>query len=268
VSTYIEQSGEQGPVLVLCHGFGGSARNFRAQARELDEHCRLFAYDARGHARGDAPDDPNAYQPEQFVTEMLGVVDQTNEERVIVGGLSMGAGIALRFALAHPARVAGLVLASFPRSVDDAGHREWALAFADTLETQGVDRAGEQFVWGPSSGFDPKGARLVRQGFREHSAHALAHTLRELLAVQPSVRSLSPELATIAVPTLIVCGSEDPRSLPACRELSRAIAGSELVVIEGGGHVVNLTNPAEFNRALLAWIERIQRQSGPADNDD
>lgn len=259
MSIYLERHGERGPALVLCHGFGGSARNFRAQARELSDECRLFAYDARGHSRSDAPDDPNSYRPEMFVADMLSMVEQTQEQRVVVGGLSMGAGIALRFTLAHPERVAGLLLAAFPRSVEDPGHREWALAFADALEAHGVETAGEQFVWGERSRFDPKGAQLVRQGFIEHTAHGLAHTLRSLLAEQPSVRSLAPKLETIAVPTLIVCGGDDSRSLPACQELSQLIRGSDLVVIEGGGHVVNLTNPSEFNRALRSLLARIEQ---------
>jgi pimeloyl-ACP methyl ester carboxylesterase len=162
----------------------------------------------------------------------------------------MGAGIALRFALAHPERVRALVLASFPRSADDPAHREWALGFAAALERVGLEAAGEEFAWGETARSDPKGAALIRRGFLEHSPRALAHTLRELLAVQPSVATLGPQLGAIRFPVLIVAGARDSRSLPASEALSAAIAGAQLEVIPAGGHVVNLTNPAEFNRAL------------------
>lgn len=262
---HVEHHGERGPAVVLCHGFGGSARNFRPQARAMAGRARLWLYDARGHARSEAPRDPDAYRPEAFVDDMLCVVEQTSEQRAIVGGLSMGAGIALRFALAHPERVAALLLASFPRSADDPGHRQWALDFADALERDGVEAAGEAYVWGRDAktedreergAFEPKSAALVRQGFLEHSAQGLAHTLRGLIAVQPSVASLADELAALSVVVLVIAGENDQRSLPACRDLAAAIPGSDLVVVPGGGHVVNLTHPKAFNEALLALVER------------
>src|SRR5689334_19353299 len=103
-----------GPTVVLAHGFGGSARNFLGLARALASRDRVVRYDARGHARSEAPDDPAAYTPEAFVGDMERVLDSVGAPHGAVGGLSMGAGIALRFVLAHPERVDGLVLAAFP----------------------------------------------------------------------------------------------------------------------------------------------------------
>ena len=253
IELHVERAGTHGPTIVLCHGFGGSARNFRPQARALRDRARVVAYDARGHARSPAPDDPKAYTPEQHVADMLAIVDASGVDTAVVGGLSMGAGIALRFAIAHPERTRALLLASFPRSVDDEGHREWAFGFADAIEERGLESAGEEFAWGGS--LDAKGALLVRQGFMEHPPHGLVHTLRELVAVQPSVATLTDELRAIRVPTLIVAGSADARSLPGCRALSERIPGARLAEIEGGGHVVNLTHPAEFNDVVSSWLD-------------
>jgi pimeloyl-ACP methyl ester carboxylesterase len=254
---HVERSGDGGPLVVLGHGFGGSARNFRAQTRALDEHARFVLHDARGHARSQAPTDAAAYRPEAFVSDVTRLVDESGVERAVVGGLSMGAGIALRFALAYPQRVQALVLASFPRSADDPAHREWALGFADALEQVGLEGAGEQFAWGETARSDPKGAALIRQGFVEHSPQALAHTLRELLAVQPSVAMLAPELRQIEFPVLILAGARDRRSLPVSEALAAAIPGCQLEVIAGGGHVVNLTNPSEFNVALGNFLQSL-----------
>ena len=59
---HVEAEGT-GPVLVLGHGFGGSARNFRAQSRALVDVARVVRFDARGHARSAAPPDADAYTP-------------------------------------------------------------------------------------------------------------------------------------------------------------------------------------------------------------
>ncbi len=253
---HVEERGDAGSVIVLSHGLAGSARNFGPQVRALSPHHRLITFDARGHGRSEAPLEAEAYRPECFVADLASLVEGSGVERVIVGGLSMGAGITLRYALAHPERVSGIVLASFPRGSDDERHQRWALGFADAIDARGLESAGEEFVWGASSNFDEKGAALVRAGFLEHPPHALSHTLRELIAAQPPIASLADELAKIAVPTLVVAGGEDHRSLPQSQALAAAIPDAELVVIEGGGHVVNLTSPTEFNRVLEAFLAR------------
>jgi 3-oxoadipate enol-lactonase len=168
----------------------------------------------------------------------------------------------LRFALAHPDRVSALVLASFPRSADDPNHRSWALSFADAIERDGLEAAGEAHAWGEGSRFEPRAAALVRLGFLEHAPHALAHTLRELIAPQPSIASLAPELRQLRVPALILAGSQDSGSLEACQALAAGLPQAELVVIAGGGHLVNLSNPAEFNQAL----GRLQQRIGCSNN--
>src|SRR5919204_2670872 len=104
---HVEIEGD-GPALVLAHGFGGSARNFLPQARALGERRRVVRFDARGHARSEAPDDAAAYTPATFVADLARVLDTAGAADAVVGGLSMGAGTALRLALDHPDRVRGL----------------------------------------------------------------------------------------------------------------------------------------------------------------
>jgi pimeloyl-ACP methyl ester carboxylesterase len=242
-----------GPVVLLMHGLGGSARNWGPQVRALRSRYRVVRFDARGHARSEAPSDPEAYEPEAFVADVGRVLDQVGATRATVGGLSMGAGVALRFALAHPERVTALVLAAFPASRAGAGFASVALAFADAIERRGLEAAGAEFVWGDDSRLDSAG-RLVKQGFLEHQPHALVATLRKLAAAQPGVEELAPALAELRVPALVVVGAEDRGSLEPSRKLAAAIANARLVVVPGAGHVVNLQAPKEFNAALLEFL--------------
>lgn len=254
---HIEVEGD-GPVVVLAHGFGGSARNFSPQARALRDRYRVVRYDARGHARSEAPRDATAYTPSAFVADMGRVLDHAGAETGVVGGLSMGAGTALRFALAHPERVRGLVLAAFPPGPGARGSfTAVAREFADTIERDGLDAAGERFVWGPTSGLDPEAAKLVRRGFLEHPPHGLANTLRGGIAEQPSVAELAPQLGSVRVPTLVIVGDRDRMSLEPCAQLASAIPNAQLAVIENAGHVVNLARPAEFNAALRTFLDNL-----------
>ena len=259
-SIYAEVWGSAGPTLILGHGFGGSARNFRPQARALARENRVVLFDARGHARSSAPRDAEAYQPECFVADVLAVLDRVGAARAIVGGLSMGAGVALRFAISHPERVSGLVLSAFPRAVEEPAHVPWALGFADAIEKHGIESAGAELIWGR---FDDKTADLIRRGFIEHSPHGLVNTLRELIAVQPGPASM-PELPGLAIPTLVVVGSLDSASLAPCRVLAERIPGAEWVEIAGGGHIINLSHGAEYNGALRGFLSRIARPAGAA----
>jgi 2-succinyl-6-hydroxy-2,4-cyclohexadiene-1-carboxylate synthase len=242
-----------GPAVLLCHGFGGSARNFRVQARALESQFRVTLFDLRGHARSPAPEGAEAYRLPAFLAD-LGELVAAAGTPVILGGLSLGAKLALDFALAEPSKVQALLLASYPSSGEEPKRRAWALGFAEAIEARGLDEAGARFVWGERSRFDPKGAALIRQGFLEHSPQALAHILREVLASAPSPRTLAPRLQTLSIPTCIVAGSDDPESLEPCRELAQLLRHAELHVLEGAGHVVNLVKPAEFNDLLRSFL--------------
>lgn len=253
---YCDAAGE-GPVVVLCHGLGGSARNWRPQLRALRPAWRAVACDARGHARSGAPREPGAYTVERLVADLARIADaEAPDAPVVAGGLSLGAAVALRFALARPGRVRGLVLAAYPGARAGGGLAAIAEPFAAAIEAEGLAAAGERFVWGERSGLDPQAARLVRQGFLEHPPHAIAALLREGVGALEPVESLLPALRRLEVPALVVVGEDDAPSRAPSEALA-ALPRAELVVVPGAGHVVNLAQPAAFNEALLAFLGRL-----------
>jgi pimeloyl-ACP methyl ester carboxylesterase len=259
---HLEREGASGPVVCLLHGFGGSARNWRPQLRALRETSRPAAFDARGHARSEAPAAAAAYAPERFVADVARVLDHLGAARAVVGGLSMGAGVAARFAAAHPERVRALVLMALPPGAGEGTRqRGWALAFADAIEREGLEAAGARYAWGPDSGLDPAAAKLVRLGFLEHPPHAIAHTLRGLLAAQPGWRELAESLAPLAKPALLVVGERDPVSRKACEGLAAALPGARLVVAPGAGHVVNLAARELVNEELLRFVAGLPEEA-------
>jgi 2-succinyl-6-hydroxy-2,4-cyclohexadiene-1-carboxylate synthase len=253
---YVDVAGE-GPTVLLAHGFGGSSRNFRPQLRALRLRYRAVAWDARGHARSAAPEDPDAYRLEALASDVGRVLDRLGAERGVVGGLSLGAATSLAFALEHPNRVLALVLASYPA----AGGQQRALDFADCIEAQGLEAAGARFVWGPESGLDERGAAWVRQGFLEHPPQALAHLLRGSIARLPALESLVPRLVSLDLPVLLVAGERDAGSLAASQALQGALARARLEIVQGAGHVVNLERPGAFNTLLQRFLDAL----GPDD---
>jgi pimeloyl-ACP methyl ester carboxylesterase len=247
---HIERQGS-GPPVVLAHGFGGSARNFRLQARALGQACTLSTYDARGHARSEAPDDPGAYAFERLVDDYERVALDAGD-RVVAGGISLGAITALAFAARRPERVRSLLLASLPGT--DEPRRRWARDFADAIERDGLEQAGSAFVWGERSRFDPAGAKLIRQGLLEHPPHALMHTLRQTLALLPEPATLAASIRAAGVPVTILAGSDDEPALEPSKATAAALERVELTIVPNAGHVLNLTAPDVFNAKLLAAV--------------
>ncbi len=254
-SLYIEVAGD-GPAVVLAHGFSGSARNWRPQIRALRDRHRVIVYDLRGHARSPAPHArPDCYTRDAFVADVLALLDRESVSRGVLGGLSLGAGVMLASALAHPERVRALVLASFPAGPDHAGAFSGrAEEMAHVLESEGLEAAGARFVWGPGSGLDERGAALVRQGFLEHDPLGLAQVLRGVLGEVASLVD-EPDLERkLPMPVLLVAGSRDRGSRESTRRLAARLPRARVEILEGAGHVVNLAAPAAFNRVLDEFL--------------
>ncbi len=252
---HVERRGS-GPALVLSHGFGGSARNFRPQFRAFSDRHEVVVYDTRGHARSPAPPDAAEYTEAELVGDLSRLVASATQP-VVLGGLSLGAYTALKAALANPGSIRGLVLASYPSTEPGTARAEWALGFADAIDREGLDRAGEQFVWGQNSRFDPEARAFIRRGLLEHPAHALSAILRHVLTQVSAPDALAPQLRTLEVPVLVIVGGDDTPALEPCRRLAELLPNAELSVVPGAGHVVNLGAPAAFNDLLGKFLERL-----------
>lgn len=261
VRLHVEATGS-GRWLVLAHGFGGSARNFRPQVKVFAKSHHVVTYDARGHARSEAPDGAEAYGFERLIDDYERVTAES-EAPIVAGGLSLGAATALGFALRRKERIHALVLASPPGGSDDPERRDWALGFARAIDERGLEAAGAEFAWGERARFDPKGAALIRSGLMEHPPRALSHVLRRTLAELPGPGRLADELRAFDRPVLVVTGSEDRSSARPARELVRNLPDAELVEIPGAGHVVNLAAPEAFNEACRRFLSRVDPPGAP-----
>jgi pimeloyl-ACP methyl ester carboxylesterase len=244
-----------GPALVLAHGFGGSARNWRPQLRALRDAFAVTLYDARGHARSAPLASVRDARAEAVVADFAAVADVASAAQLVAGGLSLGAATALAFARTRPERVRGLVLMAPPAGrASGRGVSASALAFADAIERDGLEAAGSRFVWGPSAALDPQAAAWVRAGFLEHDPQSLAYLLREYVARLPTPAELRDALARVVAPVLVIVGEHDAASLPTAHELAAALPDARLEVIPGAGHVVNLAAPERVNALLREFL--------------
>jgi len=106
-----ETYGEGDRVLVLLHGLLMDARLNRGLARALaGGGHRVILLDLLGHGASDKPVHAAEYRLDVYTEQVVALLDHLRVERAVVGGLSLGANVALHVAAGHPERAQGLVL--------------------------------------------------------------------------------------------------------------------------------------------------------------
>ncbi len=117
---YLDHGTEGNPPLVCIHGLTGNAHNFDALASRLNSHYHVRSLDVRG--RGDSGWSVGTeYTPQNYATDLAGVLDELKIDRVTLIGTSMGGMISILFAGGYPHRVERLVLNDIGPDIDLVG---------------------------------------------------------------------------------------------------------------------------------------------------
>jgi len=259
VRIYYEEHGAGFP-LVLAYGIGGNTGMWDVNLEALASRYRLILWDPRGHARSDSPEDPARYSFRRWALDLRDLLDHLRIRRAYVGGLSMGGGIATRFALLYPKRAAALIVTNsssavgLPLSPDSLIMRAQSIKI--TLE-QGMDAMAEFAMTANPNvagrlALDPGAKAEFYAEYRALAPIGYANSLRALLAMD----LIRDQLRTIRVPTLLIGGDQDP-SLGPMRTMHQKIRGSKLVVLSPAGHFGNRDLPVAWNQAVLEFLARV-----------
>jgi pimeloyl-ACP methyl ester carboxylesterase len=261
INIYYEEHGAGAP-LVWVHGFSCGIRSWDPQVSAFSSSRRVIAYDLRGFGISDAPQTSNAYSQDISVADLAALLDHLRIERTALGGLSMGGNIALNYALAHPERVSGLIIADTGAGSDNTA--EWvagALRYAEAAERSGVEAFADLACANPlfaryiEQGADR--ARFIRSCLMTHRARGIMHTAREVLAKRPTIYSLEAKLKAMSVPTLLVVGEHDAPCVKVHEFMARTIPNARSVVLKGIGHLSNLEAPEAFNAHVRTFLDQL-----------
>ncbi|HEV3048613.1 MAG TPA: alpha/beta hydrolase [Solirubrobacteraceae bacterium] len=258
-----EEAGE-GPAIVLVHGLTASRRYVVHGSRTLERAGhRVIYYDARGHGRSTPPSGEGGYRYRWLCEDLAAVLDAAGVERVALAGVSMGAHTIVRFALAHPERVAALAIitpAYEPRI--DRARGQAVLAGWDAL-ARGLREGGvEGFVRAYGLERVPESMRatietVLRQRMAQHE-HPLA--VADALEGVPRSRPFAElsELAAIAAPTIVI-GSrdelDDRHPLRVAERYAQTIPGAALLVEDEGQSPLSWQG-GRVSRAIAELAER------------
>ena len=256
----------QGRPVILIHGFGGSMWQWEHQQRPLSAEFRLITPDLIGSGLSDKPD--IEYRPDQMLDYFVGFMDALRIPQATLVGNSMGAGLAIGMALAHPDRVSQLVLIdglpanvrervtspSIQRALDTPAP-SWLASFGNWLfGGVMIESVLKEIVHDPAL-LTPA---VIERSNRNRQRPGM---IRPLMTVRNSLplweTGFARRLGEIAHPTLIVWGEED-RVFPLAvgEELQRTIKGSSLVRIPNAGHIPQWERPDLANRAMIDFLQR------------
>jgi pimeloyl-ACP methyl ester carboxylesterase len=223
---------------VLLHGLTATHKYVVMGSKSLQRAGHdVVAYDARGHGASDPAPSPEAYDYADLAADLIDVLDAAGFERAVLAGASMGAHTAVRVALEHPERVAGLVVvtpAYDPESWPGDLVR-WD-ALSDGLRSGGV----EGFVEAYGDEGPEQWKATLRTVLRQRlSAHEHQDAVADALRVVPRSRPFAAreQLREIAAPTVVVADRDEPdpgHPLAVGELYASLIPGARLVVEEEG----------------------------------
>jgi 3-oxoadipate enol-lactonase len=237
------------PALVFAHGAGGNTLIWWQQIPYFARTHRVIAIDHRGFGRSTCA--PGRFHARELADDLRAVLDHARIERAALVCQSMGGWTGLRTALAHPDRVAALVLSGTPGGV-------FTPKVIEAFRAIGRLAAGEGIRAGPALAPDfperePARAFLYDQiaGLNDGLPPAALATLAEA-RVEPA------ELAVYRVPTLLVAGERDQLFPPdALKEAAAQIPGCRIVDFAGAGHSPYFEDAPRFNRIVEEFLREV-----------
>jgi len=262
---HVDDFGGSGRPVVLIHGWPLSGESWSEQIPALREAgYRVVTYDRRGFGRSDKP--LTGYDYNTLADDLHAVMVGLDLTDATLVGFSMGGGeVARYFSKFGSERVRSVVFASAvpPYLLKSPGNPDGPLETGEAAKmtaglTANKDAFFDDFM---TQFFSVDGVLKVTEEQRQR-AIALAHQASKVAALEAmtafAVTDFRDDLTTVSVPTLVIHGDGDA-TVPFEGSGARthaAIPGSELVLIAGGPHGVNVSHADEWNRAVIGFLAK------------
>jgi pimeloyl-ACP methyl ester carboxylesterase len=253
-----ERGPADGAPVVMLHGWGASLYMYRHALERLPLlGLRTIAVDLRGYGLSDKPLESNSYSLKSYFADLDALLDDIGAARVALVGQSMGGGLALRYAIANPARVSKLVLIN-PTGLSHVPYIR-TLRFAPTLV---LDAFGPHLVQRWAIAWILKrlaygdASLVTERDIDEYWAPTqlagFVHAARASVAEFDWSIVSDREAAALAVETLVVLGERD-RLLHTSREQGLRLRNARVERVPGG-HCAHEEHPDVVYRILGEFI--------------
>ncbi len=250
----------EGPAILCVHGFPLDHSMWQEQLLGLASRFRVIAPDLRGFGRSTGS--PPVASLDDFVTDLCELLDQAKiDEPVVLCGLSMGGYIAFRFAAIAPDRLKGLIFCDTRAAADTAEviasrHRMVEIVRKGGVATVADAMHGKLFA---ASSYAEQPAQV--EATRSVMMNARSDTVAAALLAMAGRPDATPQLGSLPVPSLWLCGSEDGITPPAEMQANANLAASSrFVEVATAGHMAPLEQPAMVNDAITRFMTSLEHR--------
>jgi pimeloyl-ACP methyl ester carboxylesterase/predicted glycosyltransferase len=265
------------PTWTLVH-----SRVWKAQIGYFARHFRVICFDPRGNGRSDRPQDPSAYDEDEFAQDTIEVMNACGVDRAVLVTLSRGAQRGMLVAAEHPERVAGIVfigpmtplsrLHSLPQRF--MFHRLGrALSQKPPLTTRGLGKFNLAYWRGDGYGdfvewwakrmlTERRSTKQIEDSIAwSHDTDGRTVAASFLGALAARGRRGQIALAKrVRCPVLVIHGTDDKVTpYPDGKALAK-ITGGRLETVEGAGHLPHARKPVQVNLALREFVDGTPRR--------
>jgi pimeloyl-ACP methyl ester carboxylesterase len=243
---------------VLVHGFGDGIHIWEDLIQSLGPLFRIVAVDLRGH--GDSGWDPQgSYKIQDYVDDVLLLIDTICNDRFSLVGHSLGGEIAIRVAADRKQSVAGVAIVDFGPTLNQMGTDRVLSDFNTSIRT--YDSVADYVAWlrerrplAPPALLE----RIAKNALRLQADGRAVLKCDPAIGKRAEVRNTEPlwdMLTLIACPTLVIRGTGSAvLSSQTAEQMVKKLVNGRLRTISGAGHAVMTDNPREFCDEVRSFL--------------
>lgn len=251
----VGDSGGTGPALILIHGWALDRRMWAAQRPAFRRHFTTVSYDRRGFGESTC-----AADAAKELDDLDAIIGTLQLGRAALLGMSQGGRVALRYALAHPEKVSALILQGAPiePTPPPAGDPAYlpVRKYAALLTRGQIDEMHAAIAAHPLMDVPPDCTRARASLLRMIDGYRGEDLLRASAQNPDTFADLRDRLSEINTPTLVLTGKTEIAWLNAAADrLAASIPNAHRSVVQGGGHLVNMTAARAFNRVVASFLQ-------------
>ncbi len=262
VKIHYAAAGDDGPLVVMIHGFPDFWYSWNEQIKALQSTHRVAAIDLRGYNRSDKPKGLDNYAIPKLVSDVAAVIRDTGEKKAVIVGHDWGGMVAWQFAMTKPEMTDRLAVLNLPHpkglnrelanNPDQQRNSQYARNFQqpDAHEKLSAERL-TRWVKG-----EAKRAKYVEAMKRSDFEAMLNYYKRNY--PRPPYEEDASEPVRLKVPVLLIHGLDDQALLHGAlnRTWEWLDGDLTLVTVPGAGHFVHHDKPDFINRTLKMWLMR------------
>ena len=244
--------------LVLIHGFPLDNRIWESQISTLSDRYRVIAPDLPGFGKSQPPP-KSAFTLESLAETLHAFLTQINATPCALAGLSMGGYMSFAYERKYPTTLKALLLVDTKAEADTPDGKAGRNKMIEPARTGGSKPIAATMLPKMITAESQKNRPQLAQQVNAIMEACPPLTIEYALSAMRDRNDFRDCLPSVAEPTLIIVGDNDPITPPAVAEsMHKAIPHSKLVIIKSAAHLSTMEQPEQVNQALRQFLATIK----------